>query len=304
MPGRALRVPLLLCFGALVGIGLVTLHTHHFTGGFVQRSASIKHFWASVSGYTPWPGVARVVELFGPSGLPRILVPVVLAGLAVRIALRGRLRGLLDHPLSLGSVAAILGYVAVYSLNGAVQYWYAATFFSAVALLAAGLAANLAPRGAVVPLLIGLYAASAVWRFAHPPWPWQVATMEAGLMLRAEPGLAPVGAWNAGIVAYFAARPVMNLDGLVNDDVYPAVVEGRLAPYLADRGIRYLVDFPTLFSESGGRRGGYADGTLARCAVPERTIRPDLPFDGTPLTLYRIAPACLTARPRLEAGVP
>lgn len=300
----ALRVPAMLCLGALIGIGLVTLHTHHFTGGFVQRSASIKHFWASVSGYTPWPGVARVVELFGPYGLPRVLVPVILAGLAAWIALRGRLRALLDHPLSLGSLAAIFAYVAVYSLNGAVQYWYAATLFSAVAVLAAGLAANLPLRGAAVPLLIGLYAAGGAWRVANPPWPWQVATMEAGLMLRAEPGLAPVAAWNAGIVAYFAARPVTNLDGLVNDDVYPAVVQGRLAPYLADRGIRYLVDFPTLFSESGGRRGGYADGTLARCAVPERTIRPDLPFDGTALTLYGIAPACLTAAPRMEAGMP
>jgi len=301
---RGLGTPVMLCLGALLGIGVVTLHTHHFTGGFVQRSASIKHFWATVSGYTPWPGFARVIELFGPYGLPRMAVPLVLAGLGLWVIRRGRLRALLDHPLSLASVLAILGYGAAYALNGAVQYWYAATFFAAVALLAAGLVAALPVRGRVVPLLVLLYAAGAVWRFANPPWPWQVATMEAGQMLRAAPDLAPVAAWNAGIVAYFAARPVTNLDGLVNDAVYPAVVSGRLAPYLAETGIRYIVDFPSMLSEAGGRRGGYADGTLRRCAVPQRTIDPARPFDGTPLTLYRLDPACLSAGPRMEAAAP
>jgi hypothetical protein len=301
---RGLGVPAMLCLGALLGIGLVTLHTYHFTGGFVQRSASIKHFWATVSGYTPWPGLARVIELFEPYGLPRVAVPVVLAGLGLWVIRRGRLRALLDHPLSLGSVLAIVGYGAVYALNGAVQYWYAATFFAAVALLAAGLVAALPVRGRVVPLLVLLYAAGAVWRFANPPWPWQVATMEAGEMLRDAPDLAPVAAWNAGIVAYFAARPVTNLDGLVNDAVYPAVVSGGLAPYLAAQGIRYIVDFPTMLSEEAGRRGGYADGTLRRCARLERTIDPARTFDGTPLTLYRLEPACVASAPRREATAP
>jgi hypothetical protein len=245
-----------------------------------------------------------VVELFGPYGLPRAVVPVLLGGLGLWVIRRRRLGALLDHPLSLGSVLAILGYGAAYALNGAVQYWYAATFFAAVALLAAGLVAALPVRGRVVPILILLYAAGAVWRFANPPWPWQVATMEAGEMLRAAPDLAPVAAWNAGIVAYFAARPVTNLDGLVNDAVYPAVISGRLAPYLAEAGIRYIVDFPSMLSEAGGRRGGYADGTLRRCAVPQRTIDPDRPFDGTPLTLYRLDPACLRVAPRVEASAP
>lgn len=298
-PARSHAALAWLCLGALVGLGLVTLHTYAFTGGLVQRSASVKHFWASVSGYTALPGIARVVELFQPYALPRTLVPIALAAALAWIAWRRRLGPLLDNPLVLGALAAIAGYAAVCTLNGAVQYWYAATFFAAVAVLAAALVTELPIRGRVVPLaLVALYAASAGLRFANPPWPWQVATMQAGTLLRDDPTVGPVGAWNAGIVAYFAGRPVVNLDGLVNDDVYPAIVSGRLAAYLGANKIAYLVDFPSMLSPAGGARGGYADGTLVRCARPERTIAPAATFDGTPLTLFKVDLACTEAAPR------
>lgn len=302
-PGRTLAVPVALCLGAVVGVALVTLHTYAFTGGFVQRSASIKHFWASVSGYTPMPGLARVVELFQPYAVPRMLVPALLGLAFLWLALRRRLGLVLDNPLTLAAGAVILGYGAAYALNGAVQYWYAATFYAAAAILAAALAVALPVRGrAVVAGLIALYGVSAVMRFMNPPWPWQSATMQAGLMLRDDPKLAPVAAWNAGVVAFFAGRPVTNLDGLVNDSVYPAVVSGRLAEYVDGAGIAYIVDFPTMFQGMGGARGGYADGALARCARPLRTVAPNLTFEGAPLTLFRVERPCAGAPAREQTA--
>ncbi|MFN7977229.1 MAG: hypothetical protein U0P30_03780 [Vicinamibacterales bacterium] len=56
---------------------------------------------------------------------------------------------------------------------------------------------------------------------------------------------APIGAWNAGQVAYFLDRPVVNLDGLVNDIHYVDVLRGErtLQDYLQREGIHYLMDY-------------------------------------------------------------
>ncbi len=233
---------------------LVALHTYAFTGGLVQRSASIKHFWASVQGYTPLPGVARVVELLGPYVIPRPIMLGIIAGLAGLIAWRGWLPKVLDNRLAPGCLLIILGYWAVYSLNGSVQYWYAATFFAAVAVLSSAAWALLpADLVAVRTAMAALFLGSAVYQFANPPWPWAPAMVEAGRYLRSEPAVAPVGAWNAGIISYFSGRPVINLDGLVNDDVYPAIVSGRLARYVAGSQHRLPRRLPR--GVLGGRRG-------------------------------------------------
>ena len=55
-----------------------------------------------------------------------------------------------------------------------------------------------------------------------------------------------LAAFNAGEIAYFSERRVINLDGLVNDyRYYREVILGgaSLADYLADNGVGYLVDY-------------------------------------------------------------
>jgi hypothetical protein len=53
-----------------------------------------------------------------------------------------------------------------------------------------------------------------------------------------------VGSWNAGLLGYFSHRPVVNLDGLVNDRTYfENVILGHdLETYLRDEGIERLAD--------------------------------------------------------------
>ena len=53
---------------------------------------------------------------------------------------------------------------------------------------------------------------------------------------------AVVGAWNAGILAYFSGHTVVNLDGVINDDVIPYLERADLSDYLDIRGITLLVD--------------------------------------------------------------
>jgi len=75
--------------------------------------------------------------------------------------------------------------------------------------------------------------------------------------------LRPAGSWNAGIIGYYAGGRVVNLDGLVNNEVYPYLVSGMLRDYVIRKRIRYIVDFESMIEDGRlRRRGGYADGRL------------------------------------------
>ena len=57
------------------------------------------------------------------------------------------------------------------------------------------------------------------------------------------PADAIVAAWNAGIYGFYSGRPVVNLDGLINDDIFGWLRSGRpIADYLRRLNVRYVVD--------------------------------------------------------------
>lgn len=58
------------------------------------------------------------------------------------------------------------------------------------------------------------------------------------------PAEARIGAWNAGVLGYFLERPVINLDGLVNDKAFSRVLRSGapLQGYMRDVGITHLID--------------------------------------------------------------
>jgi hypothetical protein len=88
-----------------------------------------------------------------------------------------------------------------------------------------------------VPLAI---VRGAVPASSYAPYRWQ-----AGAWLRDHLDAdARVGSWNAGTIGYASDRPVVNLDGLVNDRAYfDQVVRGNaLAAYLDRENIAWIAD--------------------------------------------------------------
>lgn len=72
-----------------------------------------------------------------------------------------------------------------------------------------------------------------------------------------------IGAWNAGIIGYYQGGQVVNLDGLVNNNIYSYAVNNDLPSYLTDQNIIYIVDFQRMFAEEARRkRGGYNDAAF------------------------------------------
>ncbi|MGH7908735.1 MAG: hypothetical protein ACRENW_02670, partial [Thermodesulfobacteriota bacterium] len=64
---------------------------------------------------------------------------------------------------------------------------------------------------------------------------------------------ATVGAWNAGILGYYATQRVVNLDGLINNfELLPYLRERRISDYIRRKRIAYLSDLDPRASRAAG----------------------------------------------------
>lgn len=107
-------------------------------------------------------------------------------------------------------------------------------------------------RGLAVALLAGFVVAYGLmgYRFAaayDPRGLYSHAFIRMGLsetLNKTLPEDATVGAWNAGALGFFLERPVVNLDGLVNDKAYLEVLESGtpVLEYIKAEGITHLID--------------------------------------------------------------
>jgi hypothetical protein len=72
----------------------------------------------------------------------------------------------------------------------------------------------------------------------------QVANRDAGRWMSDNlPEDAIIGSWDAGVLGYFTAQPVINLDGVVNSfEWVDALREGTTRQFLLDRGLQYTAN--------------------------------------------------------------
>jgi hypothetical protein len=68
---------------------------------------------------------------------------------------------------------------------------------------------------------------------------------QVGLWLRENtPPQSRCATWDAGVIGYFAHRPVINLDGLVNTYDFLPLLKSKLLPtYLKEKNVRYLTTY-------------------------------------------------------------
>jgi hypothetical protein len=297
--------------GRGAGLGLVTLQNYAIAGELLQASVRVKAHWADVlatTGGDAASGAADVPVTLVTGTLTPFFPHVPYAG-AAWLAVAGLLLVLLlrrmrsgDVPassvtLALACVLTVTGYVLVYSRNADVQYWYSASFLVPSAVLLASLGRAALGSHLFVPaaLVAAVYAAVGLSFITAAPWPNQIPTKAAALSLRTQDVGATVGAWNAGVLAFYSGRDVVNLDGLVNDDVVPYVLSDALADYVDTRGIEYVVDYDYQFTLPARRaRGGDSVGRLVGClSEPVRTYRdPGVP-ELEAVQVRRIVPGCL-----------
>jgi hypothetical protein len=197
-----------------------------------------------------------------------MLYPVLFLGLALALLPRtsARLRGLFQEqyggaPGALGPVGLFVAiHFAWYALVGRNYYnWYLLPPVLAFSLFAGqrlGLLVALpqrAARAGAVLLLAALLAATPVVVARHVHG-LETFADEIEFLTRVRPRIealprgSRLGAWNAGATGYFASfhvpdRYVVNLDGLVNNDVPRYARESSYEQYILDN-IDYLIESP------------------------------------------------------------
>jgi hypothetical protein len=306
--------------GSVLGFAVVTAHNLMTSGSFIQSSAQIKAHWGMVAGYSVLPVIdiaakstslgfllLRTLDL-GPLVFVLIAIPVAIAVVATSEAPREVDASLSSsrHMVLLASLISGAGYVALYGRNAvATQLWYSASFlapaFLGCAALFERLHAPLSRRAALA--VTAILFISGVIDARHPEWPERPFTKQAASWAERKVRGARVGSWNAGVLAYFSQEQVINIDGLVNDEVRPFIFAGTLQCYLLQRDIRYVLDLEEMLEHPYSERGGYSDGSLRR-ALHERG-RFVLP-DGKPtgLVLYQVDEASIAADPRCTPSLP
>ena len=96
-----------------------------------------------------------------------------------------------------------------------------------------------------------------------------------------------VGAFNSGIYGYLSGRTVVNLDGVMNDSVIPALEEGWMIPYLYQERITYVVDWEITVEETFEVFGGVPD-YRSKFAVMETFEQPWGLYTGARLVVLRL----------------
>jgi hypothetical protein len=134
------------------------------------------------------------------------------------------------------------------------------------------------PLGALSAIVLLAMALAFPWQ-GLPYWQpglyiWQ-ADMRQGADWLAE-NTAPqdrIGAFNAGMLAYYSGRTVINLDGVVNGAALEAIRERRILSYIQDQEIDYLFDWWVTINETYYPffEPGYQSHLVELYAMPPRS---------------------------------
>ena len=296
--------------GSTTGVLLIFLQNYIYTGQIIQASALMKAYWASYLGGTILGPMYLALLSIGISiTLPYIILLVSLFLLMLFLRIYMGKCETNDKPSPQERVAFIsaniclCGYILVYTRSRPIQPWYTANLFVPVFMLLFVLAKafnmKLTDQGrsvakASVSLIAILIIGQNIFT-AYPistsksPWPHQQIMRRAGLYLKQQPLKEKVASWNAGIIGYYQGGGVVNIDGLMNNDVHPYIRSNNLPTYISENRIRYLIDFANMFSKTARKAGGYDDSEFLNRLHPIRVFD-EGEFGWKYLTLLEIIP--------------
>ena len=321
-PKTNIWLPLWGLAGAGLGAAAGLAHNFLLTGSVFQSSAMVKAYWAKFSddiGYT-------IAYLFfssaGISGqhasIPRlglILICILMIG-SIIISRRGRqpkspISEIIHQEknarylvLAAGSLMALGGYTFFYSLNGAVSPWYSVNLLIPLFVILyifltisinhfiIGRIKNIFSVSLYIMIgLVSLYNILGLQTFNpfFSPWPYQKYFLEAGLYLQEQELPGRVAAWNSGVIGYFQGGEVINLDGLVNNDIYAHMISNTIPTYLEMQQVRYVIDQEMTFHEYFSRRGGFHDPNFLKRLVQTQSFG-DPSLSWNHIVLFEIRP--------------
>jgi hypothetical protein len=273
-----IRSALMGMFGAIMGLIITFMHTYGYSGEILQSSVLMKFYWHEVLGGTlvgPMFLSLNTIGIYDDYISLGVLVIALISLIILRKEVRLRWNSLSEQERIVFTAAnvCLLGYFLVYTQSRPLQPWYTANLYVPVFMLlytiAVVLNSDLSSTTRRLTVLIfstlclivilknviNVYPTNS----DQAPWPHQQSMYRAGVYLHQTNFNAKIGSWNAGIINYFQGGQVINLDGLMNDEVQPYIKTNQLPLYIDDENITYVVDYANMFSPLARIAGGYDD---------------------------------------------
>ncbi|PCJ16667.1 MAG: hypothetical protein COB02_15695 [Candidatus Cloacimonadota bacterium] len=259
-----------LLLGAIIGL-LICFSWHYYhTDSIIQVSAKIKSMWGLKAGISPVPIIQQIVRVF--VYLPRTNLPevkllliqnskVIFSLLLIFMTsflfifktqiTKIRLKFSSEKDLLFYiSIAIVLFYTCFYSINStSIQIWYTAHLTVPCFYISYYLLSKIKNEINLSYALLMISLINSTLYFMSPPiYQGQKGSAHFAEALKLIKG--KIGISDAGLVG-FHKHNIINLDGLVNNELYP-YAPYRLHCYLLDSKIEYFTgfgaDFNNLFS--------------------------------------------------------
>ena len=298
--------------GSGFGVLFIFLHNYIFTRKIFQSSAMIKAYWSQIYG-SNYRGILKLIaSILGIEavnlqflayilGATLIFSPLIISIIKKPRKILTSKESIPGLPLLVAAFFCCSGYLLYYSRNAALQPWYSANLILSFYIIILGLfifadrilekkfpirVVSIVAVLIIISNLFGLYPISD----SNSIWPHQKSMLNAGKYLSQQEIDGQVGSWNAGILGYYQGGSVINLDGLVNNDIYDYATTNRLPVYISDNHIKYILDFENMITENKRRKkGGYDDMEFIARLKPIKVFG-DGNYYWKHMTLYEIKP--------------
>ena len=269
--------------GSCVGVLLSFLHNKIHSGQFLQGSSNIKYFWSALEGHSYAPILSLFKSIFYFSYTEKIVIFIHIFIFILffcyiyNLVIKKKINS--TDILLFSSIGIILFYIFFYSFNSsAIQPWYIVYF-----ILPLGLIYNLlfeklfnSVKIQKIIFLLVLFLLFIITRFQYPfneIWVHQRYSYEVAKKLNHLEISGPIGSWNAGLFSYFSNKKIINIDGLVNNNIQDYIKNNKLLLYLIENKIYYILDSEYMMTEKNlKKRGGYLDENFKECFKKLKTF--------------------------------
>ena len=315
--GRRLAAALTVAMSAIAALGLWTLYIHAAMGTWIQGSARIKILIREykVSGMGFLEAMAFTFDVFQKFVVKSFVKTPALKYVLLVALIAGR--ALFRAPMRRAWFPAYLAMLPL-ALAGAYALkltrtatWYYVPPVLALTLLAAMLARRLldldSPRSrAVAAVLALLVAAEGLGYFAvktargRNVYQRDMLELAEWMHDHLPPG-STVGAWDSGIYSFYSGLRVVNLDGLMNNDIAELMEANRpLWPAWRARGVDSVANYELWYAGNPGQYWQYwKDKDIRYIAGSTRWLR-NIPetWDGARRIVLREPGAQYSASPK------
>lgn len=316
---------LFIILGSIFGNSLLFIYNYVNFGNFFQNSATVKLHWSSFYENSAIPILNLLYNFIFPflninlepknfklfDVLPQVLNSIgiyhkifltlfisTLFLLFVEIGMNFKRLNNNLKIIFLSSSSSLLFYIIFYKFNsGGIQEWYISNLlipFSVVLYITLyDLSKNVFTRSFLYIVLIFNFSFS-VQNISNSIWTHHSTNYEISNIIDENFNNENIGSWNSGIIGYFVDNnKIINLDGLINNNVAENIVSGSLPNYLAENNINYLIDYEYMFINRTMRmRGGYEDNKFFSCLKKIDTYDSLMKWKNTSVVLISFNKLC------------